>query len=106
MNIFVSNLSQNVQGEDLKEIFQEYGDVKSANVIKDKFSGNSRGFGFVEMNEVDGQKAIDSLNNAEYDGKTISVNVAKPREDRPNSGSYGFANQRRSGGFGGNRRNY
>ena len=84
MNIYISNLSFDVNDSDLRELFEEYGAVSSAKVITDKFSGKSRGFGFVEMNsDEEGQKAIEELNQAEYDGKVINVSVAKPREERP-----------------------
>ena len=96
MNIYVANLSYGVNDADLKELFEEYGQVSSAKVIIDKLSGRSRGFGFVEMDDNDqGQKAIDELNQCEYDGKVISVNIAKPRTDR-NEG--GFSNRRSGGG--------
>ena len=95
MNIFVSNLNFKVRSEDLKQLFEQYGEVASTKVITDKFSGRSRGFGFVEMkNDSDGQKAIDELNQKEYEGRSISVSVAKPRENNNNSrggnrGDYG-----------------
>ena len=83
MNIYVSNLSFNVQDEDLKEYFAEYGEVTSAKVITDKFTNRSRGFGFVEMSdEVAAQKAIQELDGATVDGRAIKVNVAKPKEER------------------------
>ena len=83
MNIYVSNLSFNVQDEDLKEYFTEYGEVTSAKVITDKFTNRSRGFGFVEMtDEVAAQKAIQELDGATVDGRPIKVNVAKPKEER------------------------
>src|SRR5512136_2502985 len=101
MNIYISNLSFDVNDTDLRELFEEYGQVSSAKVITDKFSGKSRGFGFVEMaNEEEGRKAIEELNQAEYDGKTINVSVAKPRENRPERKSFGGGER---GGFGGNR---
>lgn len=112
MNIYISNLSFDVNDSDLRELFEEYGAVSSAKVITDKFSGKSRGFGFVEMNsEEEGQKAIEELNQAEYDGKVINVSVAKPREDRPDrkrsfgSGGGGGGGNRGGGGggFSGNR---
>ncbi len=82
MNIFVSNLNFKVRSEDLKNLFQQYGEVVSSKVITDKFSGRSRGFGFVEMkNESDGQRAIDELNEKDYEGRNISVSVAKPRAE-------------------------
>ena len=83
MNIYVSNLSFNVQDEDLKEYFAEYGEVTSAKVITDKFTNRSRGFGFVEMSdEVAAQKAIQELDGATVDGRAIKVNVAKPKEEK------------------------
>ena len=83
MNIYVSNLSFNVQDEDLKEYFAEYGEVTSAKVITDKFTNRSRGFGFVEMSdEAAAQKAIQELDGATVDGRAIKVNVAKPKEER------------------------
>ena len=85
MNIYVSNLSFNVVDEDLREFFAEYGEVSSAKVITDKFTGKSRGFGFVEMpNDEQAQKAIAELDGGVVEGRTISVSVAKPRENRNN----------------------
>ncbi len=103
MNIYISNLSFDVNDSDLRELFEEYGQVSSAKVITDKFSGKSRGFGFVEMaNDEDGRKAIEELNQAEYDGKTINVSVAKPREDRPERKPFGGGDRGGSrGGFSG-----
>lgn len=83
MNIYVSNLSFNVQDEDLKEFFLEYGDVTSAKVITDKYTGKSRGFGFVEMSDdAAAQKAIAELDQATVEGRTIRVMEAKPKEER------------------------
>ena len=91
MNIYISNLSYDVNDSDLRELFEEYVEVSSAKVIMDRETGKSRGFGFVEMSDdAQGQKAIDELNQAEYDGKVINVNVAKPRTDRPAGGRGGF----------------
>jgi len=105
MNIFVSNLSFQVQDQDLLEIFAEYGEVTSAKVITDKFSGRSRGFGFVEMpTEEEAKKAIQELDQAEVDGRSISVAEAKPREQRPERkpfGSGGGGGNRGGGGYGG-----
>lgn len=107
MNIYVSNLSYGVTDADLKELFEEYGEVSSAKVIMDRETGRSRGFGFVEMpDNGQGQKAIDELNQAEYDGKVIRVNVAKPRTDRPAGNRGGFnrdGGRDRRGGNGGGR---
>ena len=84
MNIYVSNLSFNVQDEDLKEFFTPYGEVTSAKIITDKFTGKSRGFGFVEMSDDEAsKKAIAELNDASVDGRNIKVMEAKPKEDKP-----------------------
>ncbi len=84
MNIYVSNLSFNVQDEDLREFFTPYGEVTSAKVINDKLTGRSRGFGFVEMTDnAASQKAISELDGASVDGRNIKVMEAKPKEDRP-----------------------
>src|SRR5437870_13290521 len=90
MNIYVSNLSFNVQDEDLREFFAEYGEVSSAKVITDKFTNKSRGFGFVEMpdNEA-GQKAITELDGGIVEGRAIKVTEARPREERSNTGGGG-----------------
>lgn len=94
MNIYVSNLSFNVQDEDLKEFFTPYGEVTSAKVITDKETGRSRGFGFVEMSdEAASKKAIAELDGANVENRAISVSVAKPREDRSSRGGRGgFSN--------------
>ena len=87
MNIYVSNLSFNVKDEDLKEFFTPYGEVSSAKVITDRETGRSRGFGFVEMSdETASQKAIAELNGATVESRSISVSVAKPKEDRSSGG--------------------
>lgn len=93
MNIYISGLSYGVNDADLTDLFAEYGEVSSAKVILDRETGRSKGFAFVEMNDADGQKAIDELNGAEYDQKVISVTVARPRAERP---AYG---DNRGGGF-------
>ena len=101
MNIYISNLSFKVEDNDLKQLFDEYGEVSSAKVITDRYTGRSRGFGFVEMPDSEAaQKAINELNQAEYDGKVITVNEARPREDKPR-GNFGGGDRRRSGGGGG-----
>ena len=87
MNIYVSNLSFNVQDEDLKGFFTPYGEVSSAKVITDRETGRSRGFGFVEMSdETASKKAIAELDGATVDNRAISVSVAKPKEDRSSGG--------------------
>lgn len=95
MNIYVSNLSFNVQDEDLQSYFADYGEVTSAKVINDKETGRSRGFGFVEMNDDSAaQKAITELDGATVDGRAIKVSEAKPREQRSNNNRRSFAGNR------------
>ncbi len=99
MNIYVSNLSFNVADEDLQDFFAEYGEVTSAKVIKDKFTGRSRGFGFVEMsNDEQGQKAITELDGAVVEGRSISVTIAKPKEERSDN-RRSFAGSNNGGGY-------
>ena len=112
MNIYISNLSFKVEDGDLRQLFEEYGEVSSAKVITDRYTGRSRGFGFVEMPDNEAaQKAIEELNQAEYDGKVITVNEARPREERPNKGGRsdsrggGYGDKRRNGGGYGDRQN-
>ena len=108
MNIFISNLNFRVDDSGLQELFETYGEVISAKVITDKFNnGRSKGFGFVEMNDEDAQKAIDALNQTEFDGKVLTVNEARPREDRPrnNGNRSNFRNDRGNGGYNRNSNN-
>ena len=85
MNIYVANLGSNVNDESLRELFKDFGDVSSAKVIVDKFSSQSRGFGFVEMSDENAaQKAVKELNGIMVDGKSIKVTEAKPKEYRSN----------------------
>ncbi len=100
MNIYVSNLSFNVQDEDLKGFFTPYGEVTSAKIINDKFTGKSRGFGFVEMSDDNAAKtAIAELDNGTVDGRNIRVMEARPKEDRPARSNDSFRGK--SGGGGG-----
>ena len=100
MNIYVSNLNFRTQNESLQELFEKFGEVTSANIIMDRDTGRSRGFGFVEMaNDEEGQKAIDELNDTDFESKTITVNVARPKTER-SSGGYN-----RGGNGGGYNRN-
>lgn len=88
MNIFVAKLDFGTQSQDLLETFQEFGKVISANVITDKFTGRSKGFGFVEMeNEGEALTAIRALNDSELDGRTIVVKKAEPRKENNRSNS-------------------
>jgi len=101
MNIFVSNLNFKVRSEDLKNLFSQYGEVLSTKVITDKFSGKSRGFGFVEMkNDEDGNRAIAELDQKDFEGRNITVSVAKPRTEGGGNGGNGGGrnNFRKSGG--------
>ena len=87
MNIYVGNLSPEVTDEDLNGLFSEYGNVSSAKVIRDNFSQESRGFGFVEMpGQADAKKALDTLNSYELKGNKIVVNEARPRRERGSGG--------------------
>ena len=101
MKIFVGNLSRDVMDEDLRQAFEAFGKIESATVIKDKFTGASRGFGFVEMSSAaEAQAAIDGMNGKELKGRAINVNEARPREERGGGGGRG----QRGGGAGGRRR--
>jgi RNA recognition motif-containing protein len=102
MNIFIAGLSFKVNDTDLASLFEEYGSITSAKVITDRQSGRSKGYGFVEIDDSEAAaKAIAELNGAEYDGRTISVSEAKPREERPRREFSG----NRGGGSGGYNRN-
>jgi RNA recognition motif-containing protein len=84
MNIYVGNLSRSLNDSDLRETFQAFGEVTSASIIKDKYSGESRGFGFVEMpSKTEADEAISMLNGKELKGRTAKVNEARPRAERP-----------------------
>jgi RNA recognition motif-containing protein len=92
MNIYVSNLGFGVQNDELKKLFTPYGEVSSVNVIIDKVTNRSRGFGFVDMpNDTAAENAIKELNGVSMEGRSIKVNEAKPREDRSkSSGRYSY----------------
>ena len=97
MNIYVGNLAREVTEDDLREAFEVFGQVSTATVIKDKFSGESRGFGFVEMpSKNEAQTAITEMNEKDLKGRTINVNEARPKTDRGGGGG-----GRRGGGGGG-----
>lgn len=86
MNIYIGNLDYGVTEADLNNTFSEFGTVSRSNVITDKFTGRSKGFGFVEMpNDAEANEAISNLNQTELNGRKISVNEARPREERPAS---------------------
>lgn len=87
MKIYVGNLSRDVTDDDLKQAFEAFGPVESAIVLKDKFTGESRGFGFVEMPSVsEANAAIEGMNGKDLKGKTLNVNEARPREDNRGGG--------------------
>jgi RNA recognition motif-containing protein len=109
MNIFIGNLSKDVTEDDLQDLFSEYGTVRNVKVIKDLFSGESKGFGFLEMpGQAEAQKAMSELNTRELKGKKIAVNEARPRNDRRRSGGGGRGGNRGGGnrGGGGGRRGW
>jgi len=90
MNIYVGNIAQDVSEEELTNLFTEYGKVSSAKILRDMFTQESRGFGFVEMpGQADGQKAIENLNTYELKGKKLVVNEARERRDRKGGGARG-----------------
>jgi RNA recognition motif-containing protein len=97
--LYVGNLSYDVTSQDLERMFAAYGTVQSAQVISDKFSGQSKGFGFVEMgSDQEAQAAIQAMNGQQHEGRALTVNEAKPREDRGGGGGGGRGGR---GGFGG-----
>jgi RNA recognition motif-containing protein len=100
-NIYVGNLSFETTADDLIQLFGQHGTVERAQVVSDRETGRSRGFGFVEMSQG-GEAAIAALNGAQHGGRTLTVNEARPREERPRSGGHG--GQR--GGYGGRRDRY
>ena len=94
--LYVGNLSYSVSSADLERMLSEYGTVQSAEVINDRATGRSKGFGFVEMNSDDeAQSAINALNGTDQGGRSITVNEAKPREPRSGGGGYGGGGGRR-----------
>src|SRR5438045_5937569 len=103
--IYVGNLSYNVTSSDLEQLFTAHGQVQSAEVISDRATGRSKGFGFVEMgSDEEVQAAIAALNGTEHDGRNLTVNEAKPKEDRPRGGGgSGYGGGGGGGGFKGGR---
>ena len=84
MNIYVGNLSYDITDDEVKDLFSPHGEIASVSIIKDKHSGQSKGFGFVEMpNQAEAEEAIKALNESELKGRNIKVNQAKPKEERP-----------------------
>ncbi len=110
MNIYVGNLSHETTDDDLRQAFEAFGQVESATVIKDRFSGESRGFGFVEMpSKTEAQTAIEQMNGKDLNGRAVNVNEARPKAPRSGGGGGGggrggggrSGGGRRQGGFGG-----
>lgn len=115
MNIYIGNLSQETTEEEIRQAFQAFGQVTSVNIIKDKFTGLSRGFGFVEMaNNEEAKAAMAGLNGKAIGGKNITVNEARPKTDKRggggfrggHGGGYGGGGGRRGGGGGGGGRRW
>ncbi len=107
-NIYVGNLVWDATADDLLELFEQHGKVARAQVITDRETGRSRGFGFVEMeSDAEAQKAIEALNNFDHKGRALTVNEAKPREERSGGGGGGGGGRGASrGGYGGPRGGY
>ena len=100
MNIYVANIPWKASEEELKNLFAEYGEVTSAKIVTDKFTQRSRGFGFIEMkDDAAGSKAINELNGADFMGKNLVVNEARPREPRTGGGGGGGSRGGSGGGF-------
>ncbi len=95
MNIYIGNLARDVSEDDLRQAFEAFGQVASVSLIKDKFSGEPRGFGFVEMSSnKEAQSAIDGLNGKDLKGQTLNVNEARPRSDNRGGGGSGAGGRR------------
>ena len=102
--LYVGNLSYGVTSSDLEQLFAQHGAVQSAEIISDRDTGRSKGFGFVEMgSDEEAQAAIAALNGQQHDGRALTVNEAKPREDRPRGGGGGGGGYGGGGGGGGRR---
>ena len=102
MKLYVGNLSYGVTSTSLEELFSKFGEVRSAQVIQDRDTGRSKGFGFVEMaNDNAAREAIQGLNETEHDGRALTVNEARPREERSGGGGGGYGGGGGGGGRGG-----
>lgn len=102
MKLYVGNLSFRTTDDDLRNAFEQFGEVSSASVVMDRETGRSRGFGFVEMaNEEEGRAAIEALHGKDLDGRNLTVNEARPREAGGGGGRGGFGGGGGRGGFGG-----
>jgi RNA recognition motif-containing protein len=104
MRLYVGNLAYSVTSQSLEQLFAEFGPVKEASVVQDRDTGRSKGFGFVEMNDRgQAETAIKALNLKEIDGRCLTVNEARPREDRGSRGGGGGGGGGGRGGYGGRR---
>ncbi len=108
MNIYVGNLARQASEDDLRPLFEPFGKIMAVNVIKDKFSGESKGFGFVEMSKKsEGEAAIEALNGKDFMGQALTVNEARPKSEsggrRGGGGFGGGGNRSGGGGYGGGR---
>jgi len=102
MKLYVGNLSFNTSEAALRELFEQHGEVTSATLVMDRETGRPRGFGFVEFADAEAaKKAIDAIHGQEFDGRTLNVNEAKPRESRGGGGGYGGGGGGGRGGYGG-----
>jgi RNA recognition motif-containing protein len=102
IKLYVGNLSFNTSSDDLRDLFSQAGTVETANVVEDRDTGRSRGFGFVEMaSKEEAEAAIAQFNGKEFGGRSLTVNEARPREDRGGRGGFGGGGNRGGGGFGG-----
>jgi len=105
--LYVGNLSYEVDSSALEQLFAAHGTVSSAQIISDRDTGRSKGFGFVEMgSDAEAQAAIAALNGKDHGGRALTVNEAKPRENRPSSGGYGGGRSGHGGSSGGGRSRY
>ena len=106
MNIYVGNLPRSASEDDVRPLFEPFGKIMAINIIKDKFSGESKGFGFVDMaKKSEGEAAIEALNGKELKGQTLTVNEARPKsESGGRRGGFGGGNRGSSGGYGGSGR--
>ena len=104
--IYVGNLSFQTTEHDLSALFEQMGQVESVNIITDRDTGRSKGFAFVEMSDADADKAIEQLNGTEVGGRSLTVNEARPREERGGRSGPGGGGRGRSGGGGGGRGGY
>ena len=104
MRIYVGNFSYEMTEQELREAFEAHGQVQEVNMITDRETGRPKGFGFVEMpTSAEAQAAISALNGKEFGGRTITVNEARPRQERSSGGGGGYGNRGGGGGFGGGR---